>query len=83
MTRKQKDMLVSMLKGFNARLKEYELPTYTYETDHYGYNSYEMEISYIVFNATDLEQLYKFKEEHHLLLFLGSYNGTKAYININ
>ena len=83
MTRKQKDMLVSMLKGFNARLKEFDLPTYTYETEHCGYNSYEMEISYIVFHATDLEQLYKFKEEHHLFLFLGSCGGTRAYIHIN
>jgi hypothetical protein len=83
MTRKQKDMLVSMLKGFNARLKEFDLPTYTYETEHYGYNSYAIEISYKVFHPTDLKQLYKFKEEHHLLLFLGSCGGTKAYIYIN
>jgi hypothetical protein len=76
-------MLTTMLKGFNARLKEFDLPTYTYETEHYGYNSYTIEISYRVFHATDLEQLYKFKEEHHLLLFLGSCGGTKAYIHIN
>lgn len=83
MTRKQKNLLTILVIGFNAELKECELPTYTFKSDKYDYNSYTMEIYYKVFNSIDFERLVKFKEEHHLSLYLGSGGGQKPYIHIN
>lgn len=79
MTRKQKNMLTTMLKGFNARLKEFDLPTYTYETDKYDYNSYSVVIYYHVFISIDLDQLIEWKNKHKLTLFLGSSNYIFLY----
>ena len=82
MTRKQKNMLTTMLKGFNAELKKLEYDTYTFHADRYEYNGYAVEIKFQIFFSPHMDELVKFKAIHKLSMFLGARKENTAFIHI-
>lgn len=82
MTRKQKNMLTTMLKGFNAELKKLQYNTYTYEADRFKYNGYSVVIEFDIFFSDHMNDLIKFKVLQRLSMFLGARKENTAFIHI-
>ena len=82
MTRKQKNMLTTMLKGFNAELKKLQYDTYTFHADRYKYNGYAVEIEFDIFFSDHMNDLIKFKVTHKLSMFLSARKENTAVIHI-
>ena len=82
MTRKQKNMLTAMLRGFNTELRKGQHDTYTYEADRFKYNGYSVEIKFHIFFSAHMNELIKFKVTHKLSMFLSARKENTAVIHI-
>jgi hypothetical protein len=82
MTRKQKNMLTTMLKGFNTELRKGQYDTYTYKADRFKYNGYAVEIEFDIFFSKHMNELIKFKVLQRLSMFLGARKEKTAFIHI-